>query len=248
MHTCNILLAEDDPQQQFLLERAIKLYFKAKPITVFTTDCLEEAINLERMSGPMAVSIIDLQLKDSAPENTMKHFLQLGRCVIALSGVASGASIRDCKRYGARDYVEKPVVTELLIEKIARFLDNMEPGHEFVDVQREAQTALTQKTVAAPPIANIQLTAPLSKVARIVIPSVGVAATTVAAAGGFMIGGWRTAVSTGEEKQGAKDKLAQIEVQVREIKDSDKERDRAMTKMQNDITKLLVKSGWEDKN
>src|SRR6266436_2133614 len=197
MRNCNILIAEDDPQQQFLLERAIKLYFKAKPVTVFTTDCLEEAINLERVSGPMAVSVIDLNLKDSDPEKTMKHFLHLGRCVIALSGVVSGASIRECKRYGARDYVEKPVVTELLIEKIARFVDNMEPGHEFVDVQREAQAALTQKTAGAPPISAIQLTAPLSRVARVVIPAVGVAATIVAATSGFVIGGWRTAVATG---------------------------------------------------
>jgi CheY-like chemotaxis protein len=242
----NILVAEDNAEAQHLLSSAIKRFFIDKPVAVFATDTLEEAIQLEHIRGPMAVSLIDLELTDSKPENTLKHIYQLGKCVIVMSGVASGATYRDCKRHGARDYIEKPIVIELLIDKIARILDNLDPEKGYLEIQRKAQAGLAQKATNAPTTTQV-VVAPSTtgKWARVLAPGLAILIPLLTATLGFVGGGWRTAQAQGAEKQANVDKLVHIEADVKEIKDGNGRRDDTLLKLRIDVTKLLTKNGLQ---
>jgi CheY-like chemotaxis protein len=242
----NILVAEDNAEAQHLLSSAIKRFFVDKPVAVFATDTLEEAVQLNHIRGPMAVSLIDLELTDSKPENTLRHLYQLGKCVIVMSGVASGATYRDCKRHGARDYIEKPIVIELLIDKIARILDNAEPDKGYLEIQRKAQGQLAQKATNNGGTTQVVVAPiPAGKWTRALVPGLAILIPLLTATLGFVGGGWRTAQAQGAEKQANVDKLVHIETDVKEIKDGNKDRDKNLQTMRIDITKLLVKSGLQ---
>src|ERR1051326_2841995 len=120
MTQIKILIAEDHKEVQQLIKGKLERFFSDKNIVIFTSETLEQALQLCRVRGPMAISLVDLQLADSEPANTLMHLNQMGEYPIVMSGVASGATYRECKRHGARDYIEKPIVIELLCEKISR--------------------------------------------------------------------------------------------------------------------------------
>jgi CheY-like chemotaxis protein len=247
----NILIAEDNEEALHLLERGIRRFFADKPIAIFSTDTLEEACQIERTRGPMTMSLIDLQLKDSASENTMRHIRQLGKCVIVMSGLASGAAYRECKRHGARDYIEKPIVMELLVDKMTRILDNMVPDGDYIEVQHRAQTQLQQKAAAAPAaiaVAVPQEPAPVNKWMKVGVAVIATGVPIISAMCGFIFGGWEKASAMGADRQSGKDRMERIEVDVKDIKDTNRDRDRKQESMRLDIKALVTKAGLKSED
>ena len=140
-----LLIVEDAEQQRDLFERVVTTYLGDR-LQVFKVDSRKAALTMHRTRGPFALVLLDLNLPDSKPEDTMECGALFGCAWIAISGVGGDELRKQAYDCGAVDFIEKPVVTEVLIDKISRALERYTDAKgPFAAVQRQAQHQLAAK-------------------------------------------------------------------------------------------------------
>lgn len=141
-----LLIVEDAEQQRDLFERVVATYLGDR-VQVFKVDSRKAALTMHRTRGPFALVLLDLDLPDSKPEDTMECGALFGCPWLAISGVGGDELRKQAYDCGAVDFVEKPVVTEVLIDKISRALERYTDAKgPFAAVQRQAQHELAVRT------------------------------------------------------------------------------------------------------
>jgi two-component system, cell cycle sensor histidine kinase and response regulator CckA len=141
----SILLIDDDPQAQALIEMAlIDAHFERK-IEVATT----AAAGLERIKADHHdIYLVDQRLPDGTGLDVIRAAKHLGadKPFILMTGYGSGALDEAALREGAADYVEKHLVGAHLERSIRYALRNWQSGRELHD--REEQLRQSQKMEA----------------------------------------------------------------------------------------------------
>lgn len=151
-----ILIAEDNEQARTLLGNLLRKFFPDKNLVIFPTGALKTALQFAHTRGPFDLGLIDMELEDAKPNETADAMPQL-RCkaLIAMSGVASAEARKHIRRCGdAVDYIEKPIIAEFFIDKVARALgrqtdkNNPEADGDYAEVQIKAQRRLHERVTA----------------------------------------------------------------------------------------------------
>ena len=141
----SILLIDDDPQAQALIEMAlIDAHFERK-IEVATT----AAAGLERIKADHHdIYLVDQRLPDGTGLDVIRAAKDLGadKPFILMTGYGSGALDEAALREGAADYVEKHLVGAHLERSIRYSLRNWQSSRELHD--REEQLRQSQKMEA----------------------------------------------------------------------------------------------------
>jgi len=141
----SILLIDDDPQAQALIEMAlIDAHFERK-IEVATT----AAAGLERIKADHHdIYLVDQRLPDGTGLDVIRAAKDLGadKPFILMTGFGSGALDEAALREGAADYVEKHLVGAHLERSIRYALRNWQSTRELQD--REEQLRQSQKMEA----------------------------------------------------------------------------------------------------
>lgn len=146
-----ILIVEDDAESADMLRRNIAQYFgdRIPAEQILIAHDLKTAINMVHVRSAIRVVLLDLLLPDSPTEaNTLGYLPMLNgptRNVIVLSGSGSSDVRVAARRAGARDFIEKPVITEVLVDKLSRLLQIDAPSRELAEVQERAHRELVQK-------------------------------------------------------------------------------------------------------
>jgi len=141
----SILLIDDDPQAQALIEMAlIDAHFERK-IEVVTT----AAVGLERIKADHHdIYLVDQRLPDGTGLDVIRAAKDLGadKPFILMTGYGSGALDEAALREGAADYVEKHLVGAHLERSIRYALRNWQASRALQD--REEQLRQSQKMEA----------------------------------------------------------------------------------------------------
>jgi signal transduction histidine kinase len=141
----SVLLIDDDPQAQALIEMAlIDAHFERK-IDVATT----AAAGLERIKADHHdIYLVDQRLPDGTGLDVIRSAKDLGadKPFILMTGYGSGALDEAALREGAADYVEKHLVGAHLERSIRYALRNWQASRELHD--REEQLRQSQKMEA----------------------------------------------------------------------------------------------------
>lgn len=239
----NILIVEDDENSRRGLERVLNHYLAHKGVVILPAESLQSGLQMARLRAP-GLAIVDLSLKDSKPEETLKSLHLFGCDVIVTSGIASGEMRNDIYRYGALDYVEKPIIFEVFVEKVSRALSRRFPESDFSEVQRHAQHDVTQKTIASGPQAAFAAAAnSSSKWIRMVMPMAGCTLSVLIFFAGRIEGAYSAAQKKGAAEQAKVDHLGSIDAELKEIKEGNKDRDKVIRKVERNQVLLMAKSG-----
>ncbi len=145
-----ILIVEDDENQALGYRRCIAQYFgdRIPENTILIANDLATAVNLTRLRTSLKVVLLDLELPDSKPDNTLSYLSALGRNVIVLSGSGSADTRKKAFRHGCKDFLEKPVATELLMNSLSRILQRIDGDNELTTKAATVQHK-AQRTIAA---------------------------------------------------------------------------------------------------
>jgi two-component system, cell cycle sensor histidine kinase and response regulator CckA len=141
----DILLIDDDPQAQALIEMALMDAHFERTIEVATT----AAAGLERIkAGHHDIYLVDQRLPDGTGLDVIRAAKDLGtdKPFILMTGYGSGALDEAALREGAADYVEKHLVGAHLERSIRYALRNWQSSRALHD--REEQLRQSQKMEA----------------------------------------------------------------------------------------------------
>ena len=102
----NILIVDDEVN----IRESLKIILETEGYKVFDADSGEEAIN-QFQSKSIDLVLLDLKMKGMSGEDTLKHIKDINpeTMVIILTGHATLDSSLEAIRYGAYDYLKKPV-------------------------------------------------------------------------------------------------------------------------------------------
>lgn len=125
------ILCVDDEEfiRDSLYLRGLKRKLKADELVIVASG--EEAMaEVDRRHFDMVIT--DLKMPGASGLDVLKHVKgsDLGTQVLIVTGAASVETAVDAIRLGARDYIEKPVSIELLIEKVENIRDYQARLHE----------------------------------------------------------------------------------------------------------------------
>lgn len=125
------ILCVDDEEfiRDSLYLRGLKRKLKGDELVIVASG--EEAMaEVDRRHFDMVIT--DLKMPGASGLDVLKHVksTDLGTQVLIVTGAASVETAVDAIRLGARDYIEKPVSIELLIEKVENIRDYQARLHE----------------------------------------------------------------------------------------------------------------------
>lgn len=229
-----ILVVEDHEQTVAALKRAIECYLLDKQPVVLLANDLAGALHIARARGPLAVCCLDLQLRDSDVENTLRNIPNFGCPVIVMTG--SGGSRRDAYRHGAVDFIEKPIVSEVFMDKLTRALQRFNPDSDYSSAAERSQKNIAQEQIELGKI---------SRQARRLMP----AAAGIIAVLTFLIGALSQALRGEREKGVTEENMRQhflkLDTAIEEL-----QRDRRESAKQSEEfrTEMLKKQGRMEKN
>lgn len=236
-----VLIVEDNVRAREGLERNLRQFFPDKNFIFFSTGTAAQALQFARTRGPFRLGLVDLELEDSKPDETAEIVPQLNcDAVIAMSGVASGDARKHVRRCGAVDYLEKPIISEVLVDKVARVLGKTDGDKgEYAEIQHKAQRRLQERIVA--PSTPVMSHAS-SRMIKVGIPLISVASAVFLYTVGWARGAWSEQEKKGADKQALVDQLDRIETGLKTVTANQGRDDR-------NILKLCFKVGVEpDRN
>jgi DNA-binding response OmpR family regulator len=240
-----LLVVEDHKESFKAVEKYIHIYFADKNVVIFHAPDLATALKMSRIRGPFAACILDLLLPDSSIENTVKYIYEFKCPVFVVSGSGSTNSRKLALRLGARDYMAKPVVPEMFVDKLSRILQHSHPDEDYSGAAKRAQISIAQKVIAAEP------ERPWWKRWEAI-------AATMTAIISFSLGhlesAWGFAIRTGAHQQETADNFANIQRDVKTLQEKSASTDMRLEKffteqlsyqrrMDKDMARLLEKNG-----
>lgn len=125
-----ILIVDDERAIRDLLSDAVR----QSGYEVFSASNGEEALSLIRQENNIDIAICDIRMPGMSGIEVLKQILDISpeTIVIMITGYASVETAVNALRYGAFDYILKPLVFEDVISKVSRI-------DQYIKVKRENQ-------------------------------------------------------------------------------------------------------------
>jgi len=116
-----ILIADDDVS----IRRSIRLTLMGEPYLLFEAGELEEAYQ-KMLCENVDLILLDIHFKEDTSLSLMKRMLEENIRIptVVLSGAASATEAAEAIKYGAYDYIEKPISSERLKLTLTRCLED----------------------------------------------------------------------------------------------------------------------------
>jgi DNA-binding response OmpR family regulator len=143
----NILIVDDHEESIDALKRALNVYLKDKNLNVLPAHDLRTGLSIAHVRKPIAACCLDLRLPDSEPENTMKNIMLFGCPVMVVSGSGSVGTRKLASTHGAVDFIEKPIVPEVFIDKLTRILQRYDRESDYSEASHRVQSKLAQERI-----------------------------------------------------------------------------------------------------
>ncbi len=124
--THRILLAEDEPEVRNYLSLALQ----CDGYSVDSVENGDEVLSyLDKYHSQPSLLIMDIMMPQRNGLDTLRELRRRSSAlpVLMLSGASTPANIVECMKYGAADFLAKPVAHEQLIQSIARVIQGSAP-------------------------------------------------------------------------------------------------------------------------
>lgn len=138
-----ILIVDDEEHFRMLIKDfLIGENFKV----VNEASCGDEALDI-LMLNDYDIILLDIRMEGMDGIETLKHIRRIAphTDVIMITGYADIPSAVECIKYGAREFLEKPLRMELLLEKINRILKTREEEKHLREIQVDFPTLVMHK-------------------------------------------------------------------------------------------------------
>lgn len=146
----DVLVVDDDERNCKGLVRAIENNFRHLNVRAFCAHSIELGLELARGLENLALVVLDLSYKDSAPHETLNRVTEFARIrgrgvvpVIGCTGVDDPSLIEDGYRKGLFNFIIKGTGEVSQMEKIGLALEKFNPGrgagHAVFNIRRNAR-------------------------------------------------------------------------------------------------------------